>query len=259
MSSSRFSWARLARLPALRACAAQLLALALVLALAWFAERAGIVLALWQAALIQGLLAALLGAWLGLARWWWPIQLLFLPAALVVSALAVPPGVFLALFALLVLAYWSTFRTQVPYYPSSPAVWEAVAAALPQDRAVRVIDIGSGLGGMVMTLQAQRPESHFEGIELAPLPWLISRLRALLRGSTAQLRRGDYEALDFAQYDAVFAYLSPAAMERLWHKARREMRPGSMLFSYEFPIPGQLPNRTLLPGNGGSVVYLWDF
>lgn len=253
------SWVRLARLPALRACAAQLLALGLLLVLAWSAERFGLVLALWQAALIQGAGAALIGHGFGLARWWLPIQFLFLPLALLVFALAVPPLVFLALFIVLVLAYWSTFRTQVPYYPSSPAVWEAVGSALPQDRALRVIDIGSGLGGMVLALQARRPESRIEGIELAPLPWFISRMRAWARGSAATLRRGDYEALDFADYDAVFAYLSPAAMPALWCKAKREMRPGSMLFSYEFNIPGQSPSRTILPGNGGQVVYLWDF
>jgi len=33
-----------------------------------------------QAAIMQGALAALLGARLGLSRWWWPINLVFVPA-----------------------------------------------------------------------------------------------------------------------------------------------------------------------------------
>ena len=56
--------------------------------------------------------------------------------------------------------------------------------------------------------------------------------------------RGDYESLDFADYDAVFAYLSPAAMTALWRKARREMRPGTRLVSNTFAVPGVEPDET---------------
>jgi predicted O-methyltransferase YrrM len=55
--------------------------------------------------------------------------------------------------------------------------------------------------------------------------------------------------LDFAQFDVVFAYLSPAAMPELWKKAQREMRPGSLLISYEFPIEGVEPNLIVCPEN----------
>lgn len=236
-------------------CAAAVLVLLAVIV----AGACGRDVALWQAALAQGVLAALLGAYAGLARWWLPIQLLFVPGALTLLALALPPVLFLALFALLVLCYWSTFRTQVPYYPSGPAVWQAVADALPKEKHLRVIDIGSGLGGMALALAARRPDAVVEGIELAPLPWFASRVRSALSKSKVTFTRGDYEALDFGHYDVVFAYLSPAAMPRLWEKARQEMRAGSMLLSYEFGVPGKFPNRTISPEKGKPAVYCWDF
>jgi SAM-dependent methyltransferase len=138
-------------------------------------------------------------------------------------------------------------------------VRDAVAGLLPPERRVAAIDIGSGLGGLVLELARRRPESRFVGIELAPLPWLASRLRARLSRSAAHFIRGDYEQLDFAQYDLVFAYLSPAAMDALWRKAGREMRPGSLLVSYEFPVQGQPSSRTLVPQAGGPPLYVWDF
>jgi SAM-dependent methyltransferase len=134
-----------------------------------------------------------------------------------------------------------------------------VAALLPAGRPVRAIDIGSGLGGLVLELARRRPESRFEGIELAPLPWLASRLRARLSASRSHFIRGDYERLDFGQYDLVFAYLSPAAMDGLWRKARAEMRPGALLVSYEFAIEGHAPDRSLAPTPGGPHLYIWDF
>ena len=71
--------------------------------------------------------------------------------------------------------------------------------------------------------------------------------------------RGDYARLDFSEYDAVFAYLSPAAMPALWDKASREMRPGSLLASYEFPIPGHPPTRTANVNTHAPHLYIWDF
>jgi len=225
---------------------------ALVVAL----EPFGHGLTLLQAALLQGLLAAAISWKVGLARWWLPIQLLFPIALLAGLALHFPPWMAAVAFIILLGWYWSTYRTQVPYYPSNAAVWRAVLAELPQGRALRVIDIGSGLGGFTLHLAAARPESEVMGIELAPVPWLVSRLRAALTGSRARFTRGDYEALNFADYDLVFAYLSPAAMPALWNKAQREMRAGSLLASYEFEIPAVKGVKTILTTEGAPPLYI---
>lgn len=250
---------RLPGSPALRALLLQLAAFPLTLAIIYLLASAGLVATYWHVALVQGGVAAGLSWWRGLASWWSIIQFGFPPALVATLALDIPPFAFLALFLFLLLLYWSTYRTQVPYYPSGRAVWNAVHDALPAGKPLRVIDIGSGLGGFVLDLQRRRPESRIEGIELAPLPWLASHLRARLAGSRARFIRGDYEALDFADYDAVFAYLSPAVTEALWRKAAREMRPGAMLFSYEFIIVGQPPSRVIHPIQGGPALYRWDF
>jgi cyclopropane fatty-acyl-phospholipid synthase-like methyltransferase len=130
---------------------------------------------------------------------------------------------------------------------------------LPPGRPLRLIDIGSGLGGLVLYLARLRPDADCGGIELAPLPWLVSRLRARLAGSGARFLLGDYENLDFSRYDAVFAYLSPAAMAGLWRKAAAEMRPGSMLISYEFAIDARAPDQTIHATQGGDALYIWYF
>jgi SAM-dependent methyltransferase len=170
-----------------------------------------------------------------------------------------PSSLFLAGFVALLLVYWSTFRTQVPYYPSGKRAWDAVAGLLPAGRPVYVVDIGSGLGGLVLDLARRRPESTFAGIELAPLPWLVSWLRARLAGNNVRFVRGDYEQLDLGDYDVVFAYLSPAAMGALWRKAGAEMRPGALLLSYEFGISAKPPDLTIVPTGRGPSLYGWHF
>lgn len=208
-------------------------------------------------AVLHGALAAAIAYVRRMASWWTPILFFFPPAAVLVNSLQLPPAMFLAVFLFLLLLFWSTFRSQVPFYPSGLRTWDAVLELLPVDRPLKVIDIGSGLGGAVLYLSRMRQDSHFVGIELAPLPWLVSHLRAVLTRSRGAFIRGDYTQLDFADYDVIFAYLSPAAMAALWQKARVEMRAGTLLLSYEFVIEGVKADIAVQPKENGPVLYGW--
>lgn len=246
------------RTPALKAGAVQLLSFLVVLVIGHLlmpqTEAGWGVVA---AALLQGAVAALLSRLAGLAPWWLAIQALF-PIALVVTlSFQLPPSLFLAGFLVLLAVFWSTFRTQVPLYPSRRATWQAVTRHLPVERGFRFVDIGSGLGGLLLHASAVRKSGEFVGVELAPLPWLISKLRGMARRSNARFIRADYAYLDLAAFDVVFAYLSPAAMPDLWKKAQAEMRPGSLLLSYEFVIPGVRPQLVEVPEPGGPTLYGW--
>jgi hypothetical protein len=250
----------LLRLPSVQALAIQsgallLVALSLLLLtrLRWLQPAA--FPSMTTAVLLQGVLAALLSRWRRQAAWWPVMHFLFLPAALAALSLRLPPWVFLVVFLLMLTLYWSTFRTQVPFYASGAAAWSAVEAELPQ-RPLRMIDIGSGLGGLVVNLAARRTDSQFEGIELAPLPWLVSRVRQMA-GARCRFLRGDYHRLDFGAYDVVFAYLSPAAMPALWAKASAEMRSGTLLLSHEFAVPGVAPQIIRPTRPNGPVLYGW--
>ncbi len=245
--------------PSVRALLAQAGAFPLTLIAVWLLARVGVPMSWESVALIQGGWAALLAWRLGLAVWWRAIELAFPSGVLLARGFDLPPGLFLVLFVLFLLIYWSTFRTQVPYYPSGRAAWDAVAGVLPADRPLAVADVGSGLGGLVLDLAQRRPDSQVDGIELAPLPWFVSRLRGKLSGSRARFLRADYETVNFGHYDVVFAYLSPAAMAGLWRKAESEMRPGSILLSYEFDIPGRMPDRRIVTTNSKKILFLWQF
>lgn len=225
-------------------------------------HAAGIRMPLWLAVLLCAALAALFTRLAGLERWWQLMQLLLTPAAVLLLRSSLPAWIYLALFVALLLVYWSTFRTRVPLYLSGPRVWQAVRDLLPPasaDRRLRVIDLGSGLGGLLLALAAQRPDADFVGVELAPLPLLLSKLRvALRRQHNCAVQWGSFWPVDLAPFDVVFAFLSPVPMGALWQKARREMRSGTLFISSSFEVPGETATRVIeVEDARGTRLHVW--
>lgn len=209
-------------------------------------------------ALTCGALAVVLSHLAGLARWWLPIQLLFVPGLVGMLALDIPPIVYLLAFALMLVVYWNTFRSQVPLYLSSRPVWQALAERLPATP-FTFVDLGCGLGGVLTWLARTRPHGHYLGVEAAPLPFLWSWLRIKLGGyRNCNARWGSLWACDLSAHDVVYAYLSPVPMPRLWEKARREMKPGSLFISNTFEVPGQPPDEIIQVNDlHHSRLYCW--
>lgn len=192
--------------------------------------------------LAAGAIAALLSRRLGQPGWWQIINFAFLPGLWFASQLDIAAHWYLAAFLLLALTSFGALASRVPLYLSSRAALAAIAAEVPADRPARVLDLGCGLGGVLAYLARTRPKAKLYGVEAAPLPWLISRLRLRQR---AHIRFGSLWDENLADYDLVYAYLSPVPMSRLWHKVRTEMRPGSVFISNTFAVPGVEPQRVI--------------
>lgn len=187
-------------------------------------------------ALLQGAVAAMISLKQRAPLWWVPIHLVFVPLAVVVRQAEIAPVWFLAGFALLFLVFWRTDKSRVPLYLSNAQTAAALAGLLPRTPC-RALDIGCGDGGLLRRLAKARPDCEFVGIEHAPLPWLLARLRCIGLPN-ARVRHGDFWREPLAAYDLVYAFLSPAPMPRLWLKASAEMGGGARLVSNSFAVPG---------------------
>ena len=207
---------------------------------------------------IEGLLAALLGFLARLPLWWVPINLVFFPVLFAALGLELAPGLVLAAFLVLYSLNSAAWRQRVPLYASGARTARQVAGLLPRERGKRVIDLGCGAGGLLRALSVARPDCIYHGVELSPLPFLAGRLRAFFSGGAFSVRWGDLWRCDLSSYDVVYAYLSPEPMERLWAKASREMRPGSLFISKGFAVPGAEASLTLATGERmDPALYVW--
>ncbi|WP_332673015.1 class I SAM-dependent methyltransferase [Aromatoleum sp.] len=120
-----------------------------------------------------------------------------------------------------------------------------------------MLDVGSGTGAVLRHLAKRRPECVFDGIEVAPAPWLLSTLLARAQANV-RFRRADFFVQSWRGHDVVYAFLSPVPMARVWEKAQRELPAGATVISNAFPVPGAAPERTVEVDDArGTILYVY--
>ena len=241
--------------PGLIALLIQAMALTLTGVLA--VAQTAFTLSLFEWSIVQGVMAGIVSHATRMPFWWILIHLAFAPLIIIALTLDISPAWYLAGFIGLLSIYGKSFKTQVPLYLSSIKANQALESLLPKQEQFSFIDLGSGCGGFLTHLAQTCKNGLFCGVESAPMPFIIGKLRSLFNPNCV-MRWGNFWKQDFSQYDVVYAYLSPVPMTLLWQKAKREMRPGSLLISNTFIIPDVPPHQSIkLNDFSNSTLYLW--
>jgi precorrin-6B methylase 2 len=138
-----------------------------------------------------------------------------------------------------VLVFFYTLRTGVPVVSSSAGARELMLDLVPVNFRGTLVELGSGWGALTVPLATQNPDCPVIAVELSPVPWLVLHvLRRVFRLHNLQILRGDFFKMSLVPADMVFCYLLPRTMERLAVKLHEELRPGSLVVSNSFPLPG---------------------
>jgi hypothetical protein len=175
------------------------------------------------------------------------------PLALSLTGSAsLPAWAWLIPVALLLALYPVQAWRDAPLYPTGERALHGLAAALALPAAPRILDAGCGLGHGLAALGGQWPGASLTGLERSRvLAWLARR-----RCPRARVLRGDMWRHDWSAYDLVYLFQRPESMGPAWHKARREMPPGSWLVSLDFPVEGVSPQLSLQqPGERAVFAY----
>ena len=119
---------------------------------------------------------------------------------------------------------------------------------------------GSGWGGVAPSLSHLYPNHYVVGIERSPIPWLISRLSAALRGSTnVSFQLGDFMQRDLSDASLVVCYLAGTQMEKLGLKLNSELKPGALVLTHTFAIPNWRPADLIRADDiYHSPIYLYE-
>ena len=239
--------------PAILALSAQVISAGIIFVFHHFHISLGIT------AVLQGILAAIIGKLFKLNRWWIGINLLFVPSILFFNTFQIPRWVFLVGFIVLLLVNWNSLRDRVPLYLTGNNARKKLEEILRDQKAgFSFIDLGSGLAGTLYDLSQKFPNSQFYGVETAPLVFLVSWMRCLFR-KNCHIRYRSIWNVNLSQYDVVYCFLSPVPMAALWEKAKLEMKKGTLFISNTFDIPGVTPTKTIeLKDWRSSKIIMWQ-
>src|SRR5262245_33759387 len=115
----------------------------------------------------------------------------------------------------LVSIVWTTQKVGISPTPSSPRARRKAIEALPRDFDGRVLELGSGFGGLARATAAHVPKARVIGYELSLFPYWISIL-VLRFAPITNLRfvREDFERAHLGE-SVVLCYLFPGGMSRL--------------------------------------------
>ncbi|RXZ42766.1 SAM-dependent methyltransferase [Crenobacter cavernae] len=189
------------------------------------------------------------GRWLHLA--FWPLASLALSAGL-------PPWVYLVALIVTVGLGRNALHERVPFYRSNQRVAERLAELLPQG--ATLLEAGCGDARLALALSRLRPDLVITGVENAWLAWSWAKWRWLCAGRPANvaIRFGSLWRERWGGYQAIYVFLSPAPMPRVWQQFRQDAAPGALLISNSFTVPGVPADQTLpLGGPLQQALYLW--
>ena len=204
---------------------------------------------------LQSTFSATLSILIRQPRWWIPIHLGFWPTFIWTQKLALPPPFYFGALLAMLLVFWGTFKGDVPLFLSSPAVADALSDLIEEEQSTLLLELGAGIGSVVVPLAIRHPNLRITAIERAPLPWLILRWRCRALNNVEVMRQNIWH-VDLVPYTMVYAFLSPIVMKRLATKVSAEMAPGSLLISSSFPIPDwPTKNRLKLDDRRQTILY----
>lgn len=204
-------------------------------------------------ALLAGVFSALLSILFKEPQWRAPMQTSFsLLVWLGLHGQSIPSYVWLFALILTGLLFGGGITgKRAPLYLTQQRAFEAILSCIPDQLEGKCLDVGAGIGSFMLRIAPQRTSLIFEGIERAPLTCLVGALRCRIHGC-GRIRWGDLWKSSLHEYQVVYAFLSPEAMDALWKKARKEMPPGSLLIVNAFAIQGVKPDTIMRYGEGES-------
>ncbi|MCP4626685.1 MAG: hypothetical protein GY850_24735 [bacterium] len=131
------------------------------------------------------------------------------------------------------------------YVSTTRARIAAFIDAVPLKKGQTMVDLGCG-DGRVLREVCKNYKIRTIGFEINLMAYIKARVLSLGL-KQVEIRRQNFWSQNLAGADVVFCYLYPDVMQRLSAKLKAELRPGTLVVSCNFALPGFKPLRVLRP------------
>ena len=120
----------------------------------------------------------------------------------------------------------------------------------PQDR---IYDLGCGIG-RVLIVGVKEFGANVSGFEISPILYFTAKINLWAHGvKNFELKRGNFYKNNLNPADAVYCFLSIEEMEKIKPKLEKELRLGTWVLSYAFPVKGWQAEKVFDFNNPGKM------
>jgi predicted O-methyltransferase YrrM len=119
------------------------------------------------------------------------------------------------------------------------------------------VQLGSAYGGCVIRLAKLLPTWQITGVEFSPTPWIVANLRTIGKNfGNYRFFLNDPTQWPLKDYSVVFIHQDPKIVKQWEAAIARRLQPGTLLISYNAPLPRIKPIETLVV-NPQTTLYVY--
>jgi hypothetical protein len=153
------------------------------------------------------------------------------------------------------LSMYLAQKSAAPFFPSPKAIMRQAMQEMFLKEGEVFYDLGAGTGTSIIVADKEFG-ANATGSEINLLPYLIARVKILFSRSRAKMKFENLFKQNIGDADVVFCFLTRQTMEKLEPKFKKELRPGTRVACYTFPLPTMKPER-VIPIHGDWKIYLY--
>ena len=103
-------------------------------------------------------------------------------------------------------------------------------------------DLGCGEGRILRAVAKKSPGATFKGFDIRRFPLYLAKRRTKGQDNIT-FERANFYKEDFSAATHVYTYLFPQVMRKLQPKFEQELKPGTFVYSLDFPFKDKEPIR----------------
>ncbi len=146
----------------------------------------------------------------------------------------------------------------VPWVPTRDEVLGVLKRLLKPGRGDVVYDIGCGDGKVAVEIASAFPEARVRCVEIRRDLVEKAADNARSRGVRVEIVNADFFKYNFSDADIIYMYLLTTVNQKLRPKLEAELKPGTLVVSLDFPVPGWTPLAQVeLPRSWQRTLYIY--
>lgn len=148
-------------------------------------------------------------------------------------------SIILPIILILLITYAYGSWRGAPWVPSKKLDVERFIKLAQISEGKIVYDLGCGDGRILQAVVDSGAEAR--GLELSLLPFLIAKIKLFKKRKKCHIEYGDFWFKNLGEADVIYIFLMPKIYEKLVTKFKAELKKGTKVVSYVWPLPGMEP------------------